>query len=159
MIRVGMGYDIHRLKEGRPLYLGGIRIPHDRGLLGHSDGDCLIHAIIDALSGAAGLPDIGRQFPDSSEEFKGIRSTLLLEKVSAGLKGGGCTILNIDSVVIAERPHLGSYIPKIQGLLAKILTVAPAALSIKAKTNEGLGEIGREEAIAAWAVALIQVSV
>lgn len=158
MIKVGLGYDIHRLEEGRPLYLGGILIPYPRGLSGHSDGDCLIHAVIDALSGAAGLPDIGRQFPDSSEEFRGIRSTLLLEKVSARLKGGGAMILNIDSVVIAERPHLGRRIPEMQDLLAKILGITPAAISIKAKTNEGLGEIGREEAIAAWVVALLQSS-
>jgi 2-C-methyl-D-erythritol 2,4-cyclodiphosphate synthase len=158
MIKVGLGYDIHRLEKDRPLYLGGILIPHHLGLSGHSDGDCLIHAVIDALSGAAGFPDIGRQFPDTDETFKGIRSTLLLSKVAALFLEEGFRISHIDTILISERPRLGPYIPEMQSVLAGILGVSPSALSIKAKTNEGLGEIGREEAIAAWSVALIQTS-
>lgn len=155
-LKVGLGYDIHRLMEGRPLYLGGVLIPHSKGLLGHSDGDCLIHAVIDALSGAAGLPDIGGQFPDSNPEYKNMRSTVLLGRVSRRLKDKGLSIINIDSVVIAESPRLASVFPEIQGTMAAILDIPPSALSIKATTNEGLGSVGREEAMAAWAVALLQ---
>lgn len=158
MIKIGLGYDIHRLEKDRILYLGGIKIPHHLGLSGHSDGDCLIHAVIDALSGAAGFPDIGCQFPDTDPAFKNIRSTLLLEKVVAMLREEGFSISNIDCVVIAERPRLGSYIPEMQRCLADKLGITPAAISIKAKTNEGLGEIGGEEAIAAWSAVLLQTS-
>jgi 2-C-methyl-D-erythritol 2,4-cyclodiphosphate synthase len=156
MIKVGMGYDIHRLEEGRPLYLGGILIPHPMGLRGHSDGDCLIHALIDALSGAAGLPDIGRQFPDDNSQYKDIRSSRLLEKVFHRLKDSGFRIINIDTIVIAESPRLAPHIPDMQILLAEILDIPPSSLSIKAKTNEGMEAVGRGEAIAAWAVALVE---
>lgn len=153
--RVGIGYDIHRLSEGRPLYLGGILIPHDRGLLGHSDGDSLIHAVIDALSGAAGFPDIGVRFPPGDEAFKDIRSTLLLEEVSGDLREGKWAIANIDAVVIAEKPRITPYVPDMKQALASILGMPDSAISIKATTNEGLGAIGQGEAIAAWAVALV----
>lgn len=142
--------------EGRPLYLGGVLIPHSKGLLGHSDGDCLIHAVIDALSGAAGLPDIGGQFPDSDPEFKNIRSTVLLKKVSEKLKVKSLSIINIDSVIIADNPRLASVFPEMKSAMAAVLNILPPALSIKATTNEGLGAVGREEAMAAWAVALLQ---
>ena len=155
-IKIGLGYDIHRLSRGRDLYLGGIKISHPLGLLGHSDGDCLIHALIDALLGAVGEADIGRLFPDTDPAFKGIRSTLLLGKVMSRLRRRRVEVLNADVVVIAQTPKLAPYIGKIKTTLGPILGVAPEDLGIKAKTNEGLGLIGREKAVACWAVVLLK---
>lgn len=155
-IKAGIGYDIHRLEKGRKLFLGGVEIDSPQGLKGHSDGDCLIHAIIDALLGASGKGDIGHLFPDTDPEYKDMRSTQLLEKVMVEMKQRGLRILNIDSVVIAEEPRLASYIPRMKEVLSSILGVKEQDLGIKAKTHEGLGEIGRKEAIAALAQALVQ---
>jgi 2-C-methyl-D-erythritol 2,4-cyclodiphosphate synthase len=155
-VKIGLGYDIHRLAKGRDLYLGGVKIPHPSGLLGHSDGDCLVHALIDALLGAAGEPDIGRLFPDTDPEYKGIRSTALLAKVVSRLRRRGSRIVNADAVVIAQAPKLASHIEAMKRALCPILGVERDNLGIKAKTNEGLGLIGRERAIACWAVVLVE---
>ena len=154
--RIGLGYDIHRLAKGRALYLGGVRIPHPSGLLGHSDGDCLVHALIDALLGAAGEPDIGRLFPDTNPKYKGIRSTVLLAEVVSRLRRGGKKVVNADAVVVAQAPKLAALIEAMKDALCPILGVEREGLGIQAKTNEGLGLIGREKAIACWAVVLIE---
>ena len=154
--KIGLGYDIHRLVRGRPLYVGGVEIPSDRGALGHSDGDCLIHAIIDALLGAEGMTDIGGLYPDSDPRTAGIRSTRLLGEVVDRLRRAEFRILNIDVVVVAENPKLGPHFPRMKEALAPILGLDGSDLGLKAKTNEGVGSIGREEAIACWAVALIE---
>lgn len=156
-IKTGLGYDVHKLEERRKLFLGGIEIPYHKGLLGHSDGDCLIHAIIDALLGAMGDKDIGQIFPDSDPEYKDIRSTELLNRIVSQLDGKNAEILNIDSIILAEEPHLSSYIPRMKEILCPILQIGQEDLGIKAKTNEGLGVIGRGEAIAAWAQVLIKL--
>jgi len=155
-IKTGLGYDIHKLEERRKLFLGGIEIPYHKGLLGHSDGDCLIHAIIDALLGAMGDKDIGQIFPDTDPEYKDIRSTELLNRIVSQLDGKNAEILNIDSIILAEEPHLSSYIPRMKEILCPILQIGQEDLGIKAKTNEGLGVIGQGEAIAAWAQVLIK---
>ena len=155
-IKIGLGYDIHRLQEGRKLFLGGIEIHFPRGLSGHSDGDCLIHAIIDALLGALGDQDIGQLFPDSDPRYKDIRSTELLEHVIERCKTSGWQILHIDSVIIAERPKISRYIGQMKEALCPLLKIDHKDLGIKAKTNEGMGLIGEGEAIAAFAQALIQ---
>lgn len=155
MNRIGFGYDIHRLSKGRPLYIGGIKIQHPAGLVGHSDGDCLIHALIDALLGAAGEADIGRRFPDTDPKLKGIRSTVLLREVMCGLRGR-VKVRNADIVVVAQAPQLASHIASMKSVLSPILGVAEDRLGIKAKTNEGLGLIGRERAVACWAVVLVE---
>jgi 2-C-methyl-D-erythritol 2,4-cyclodiphosphate synthase len=155
-IRAGLGYDIHRLEEGRRLFLGGVEIDFTKGLRGHSDGDCLIHAIIDALLGAAGKGDIGQHFPDSDPQIKDVRSTELLKKVMGLIKERNMVILSVDSIVIAEEPKLGPYIPKMKETLGPILGVGQDGLGIKAKTNEGMGVIGEGEAIAAWAQVLVR---
>lgn len=153
--KVGVGYDIHRLVRGRKLILGGVEIPHGRGSLGHSDGDCLVHALIDALLGALGQGDIGQLFPDTDPGWKDIRSTELLEDVVDLLKDRGATIQNVDAVIAAERPRLGPHVNAMKQTLAPILGVPEGSVGIKAKTNEGLGAVGRGRAIACWAVALI----
>ena len=153
--KVGVGYDIHRLVRGRKLILGGVEIPHGRGSLGHSDGDCLVHALIDALLGALGQGDIGQLFPDTDPGWKDIRSTELLEDVVDLLKDRGATIQNVDAVIAAERPRLGPHVNAMKQTLAPILGVPEDSVGIKAKTNEGLGAVGRGRAIACWAVALI----
>ena len=155
-IKTGLGYDIHKLEERRKLFLGGIEIPYRKGLLGHSDGDCLIHAIIDALLGAMGDKDIGQIFPDTDPKYKDIRSTELLNRIVSQLDGKNAEILNIDSIILAEEPHLSSYIPRMKEILCPILQIEQEDLGIKAKTNEGLGVIGQGEAIAAWAQVLIK---
>jgi 2-C-methyl-D-erythritol 2,4-cyclodiphosphate synthase len=157
MIRAGLGYDIHKFKKGRKLYLGGVEIPFAQGLEGHSDGDCLIHAIIDALLGALEEGDIGQLFPDTDPKFKGIRSTELLREVVEKLKAKGMEIINIDSVVIAEEPRLSSHILGMKKTLNSILGVERGRLSIKAKTNEGIGLIGKKRAIASWALVLLKI--
>ncbi len=155
MVRAGLGYDIHRFEKGRKLYLGGVEIPFTQGLAGHSDGDCLIHAIIDALLGASGEGDIGQLFPDTDPKFKDIRSTELLKEVVKKLKAQGMEIINIDSVVIAEEPRLASYILGMKKILSSILGLERERLSIKAKTNEGIGWIGKKRAVASWALVLV----
>lgn len=155
-IRVGMGYDVHRFEEGRPLWLGGINIPHTHGLAGHSDADVLIHAICDALLGAAALRDIGHHFPDTAEEFSGIDSKILLRKTVRILAEAGWRIGNVDATVCAERPKLNPHIPAMQACLAPLMNISPEDVSIKATTTEKLGFTGREEGMAAYAVVLIE---
>lgn len=155
MIRVGQGYDVHRLVEGRKLILGGVEIPHPTGLLGHSDADVLIHAICDALLGAAALGDVGRRFPDSDPKYKGISSVLLLIEVGKLLATMQCNINNIDATIIAQKPRLAPYIEQMRRNIASALGMGIGAVSIKATTEEGLGFSGREEGIAATAVAVI----
>ena len=154
-IRVGMGYDVHRLVPGRPLFLGGIEIPFELGLDGHSDADVLIHAICDALLGAARLRDIGHHFPDTAGEFAGIDSKILLQRTVALLKEKGWSVGNVDATVCAEKPKLNPHIPTMQKVLAPLLEVEPEEVSIKATTTERLGFTGRMEGISAYAVALI----
>lgn len=154
-MRIGFGYDIHRLMAGRRLVIGGVIIPHEVGEAGHSDGDVLSHALIDALLGAAGLPDIGEQFPPSDSRYKDIASTELLSRVLKLLKQHDLTIINIDTCVILEEPKLFTYKKRIGETLAKILGLLPSQISIKAKTKEGLGSTGRNEAIEAYAIALL----
>ena len=154
-MRIGTGYDVHRLVEGRKLVLGGVEIPYPKGLLGHSDADVLLHAICDALLGAAALGDIGKHFPDSSQEFKSIDSRILLERVGNLLQNRGWKIDNIDSTVIAQSPRLAAYIPTMCSNIAYILKIKPDQVSVKATTTEGLGWEGQGEGIAAQAVVLI----
>ncbi len=155
-IRVGFGYDVHRLVPGRDLWLGGIKINHALGLLGHSDADVLIHAICDAMLGAANMRDIGYHFPDKSEEFKGIDSKILLAKTAELIASKGYKVGNIDATVCAEQPKLNPHIPSMQRTLAEILQVDMEDISIKATTTEKLGFTGREEGISAYAVVLIE---
>lgn len=155
MFRVGIGYDIHRLVEGRKLFIGGIEIPYIKGLLGHSDGDVLLHAVCDALLGAIAAGDIGGYFPDTDPAYQGINSVKLLEMVVSLLKEKGFTINNVDTVIIAQEPILLPFKKQIQKSMSKVLDINEDCVSIKAKTNEGMGEIGRKEAIAAHAVVSI----
>ena len=154
-IRVGFGFDVHRLVEGRDLWLGGILVPHTLGLLGHSDADVLIHAICDALLGAANMRDIGYHFPDSASEFENIDSKVLLRKTVGLIASKGYRIGNIDATVCAERPKLKNYIPQMQKVLAEVMNIDVDDVSIKATTTEKLGFTGREEGISAYAVVLI----
>jgi 2-C-methyl-D-erythritol 2,4-cyclodiphosphate synthase len=154
--RIGTGYDIHRLVEGRRLILGGVEIPFDRGLLGHSDSDVLSHAVCDALLGAAALGDIGSHFPDSDLQFQGASSLDLLARVAHMLGEAGYKIANIDATILAERPRLATFISRMREHLASVLEIDVEQVSVKAKTGEGLGEVGKGEAIAAHAVALIE---
>ena len=155
-LRVGLGYDLHRLVEGRRLILGGVEIPFDRGLLGHSDADALCHAITDAILGACGTGDIGRHFPDDDERWRDAPSTDLLRRAVCLVRDRGFAVHNVDAVVIAERPKLSPHLPAIAGRLADVLQVGADDVSVKGKTGEGLGEIGRGEAIAVHAVALVR---
>jgi 2-C-methyl-D-erythritol 2,4-cyclodiphosphate synthase len=155
-IKAGLGYDIHRLVEGRKLFLGGVKIDFPKGLKGHSDGDCLIHALIDALLGAAGEKDIGQIFPDTDPRYNDIQSTALLKKVIGLINEKDMEILSIDSIIIAEKPKLTPYIHQMKEILCPILGVGRDDLGIKAKTNEGLGEIGQGVAIASWAQVLVK---
>lgn len=155
-MRVGLGYDVHKLVEDRLLILGGIDIPFEKGLMGHSDADVLIHAICDALLGAAGLNDIGVHFPDTDSKYKDISSMKLLAKTVQMLKASGFSILNIDTVIFAEAPKLSSYRSAMQQNIASTLKLETTQINIKATTTEGLGMIGSGEGIAAMAVALIQ---
>lgn len=154
-LRVGFGYDVHQLQEGRKFTLGGILIPSEKGPIAHSDGDVLIHAICDALLGAANLGDIGVHFPDNSEVYKGIDSKVLLRKTMDLINDAGYKVVNIDTTVNLERPKLKEYISIMQTTLANILKVSASEISIKATTSEKLGFIGREEGLAVQAVALI----
>lgn len=155
-IRVGFGFDVHRLVEGRELWLGGIRFEHELGLLGHSDADVLIHAICDALLGAANMRDIGYHFPDTAGEFKGIDSKVLLEKTVRLIAGKGYRVGNVDATVCAERPKLKARIPEMQEVLARVMGIDPNDVSVKATTTEKLGFTGREEGISAYATVLIE---
>ncbi|MFH0990238.1 MAG: 2-C-methyl-D-erythritol 2,4-cyclodiphosphate synthase [bacterium] len=153
--RIGLGYDVHQFAQRRKLILGGVRIPHSAGLDGHSDADVLLHAICDALLGAAGLPDIGKQFPNTSKKYKNISSIILLRTVAHLLKKEGMLIGNVDSMVILQSPKIGEYIPSMKKKISKALGIPLHSISIKATTNEHLGFIGREEGCAALATTLI----
>ena len=155
-IRVGFGFDVHRLVVGRELWLGGIKLEHELGLLGHSDADVLIHAICDALLGAANLRDIGYHFPDNAGEFKGIDSKILLARTVDLIATKGYRVGNIDATVCAERPKLKARIPEMQEVLAHVMDIDPEDVSIKATTTEKLGFTGREEGISAYATVLIE---
>jgi 2-C-methyl-D-erythritol 2,4-cyclodiphosphate synthase len=154
-IRVGLGFDVHRLVKGRKLWLGGVHIPHDYGCDGHSDADVLLHAICDALLGAAGLRDIGFHFPNTDASFKNIDSKILLTKVSKLLVEKNWSVGNIDATVAMERPKINPYVPEMVSTIAKILHIEESNVSIKATTNETLGYVGKEEGVNAWAVAMI----
>jgi 2-C-methyl-D-erythritol 2,4-cyclodiphosphate synthase len=155
-MRIGFGYDVHALAEGCELWIGGIRIDHPYGLAGHSDADVLIHAICDALLGAANMRDIGSHFPDTSSKYKNIDSKILLRETMHLLREAGYELENIDATVAAEQPRLNPHIPAMQQTLAGVLSVPPGDISIKATTTEQLGFTGRREGIAAYAVALIK---
>jgi 2-C-methyl-D-erythritol 2,4-cyclodiphosphate synthase len=155
MFRIGFGYDVHQLVEGRPLCIGGIEIPHEKGSLGHSDGDALIHAICDALLGAACLKDIGHHFPDTSTEFKGIDSKILLKRTVEILIRNGYSIGNIDSTICLQKPKINDYIEKMQTILAETMGISTNQISIKATTTEKLGFVGNEEGVAVYAIVLI----
>jgi 2-C-methyl-D-erythritol 2,4-cyclodiphosphate synthase len=154
--RIGLGYDVHALQENIPLIIGGVNIPHSHGLKGHSDADVLIHAIIDALFGALALGDIGQHYPDSSDEFKGIDSRILLKKAYDLILTQGYKIVNLDSTIMMERPKLKDYIPGMRKIIADVLSCNPEMISIKATTTEKLGFTGREEGVAAEAVVLLE---
>ena len=157
MIRVGFGYDVHQLTEGRDLWIGGIKIEHTLGLLGHSDADVLIHAICDAILGAANMRDIGYHFPPKKgNEFENIDSKILLRKTIDIVATKGYTVGNIDATVCAERPKLNPHIPQMQQMLAEVMNIDPDCVSIKATTSEKLGFTGREEGISAYAVVLLE---
>jgi len=157
-IRVGEGWDVHRLVEGRPLVLGGVTIPHTHGLLGHSDADALAHAITDALLGAAGLGDIGRHFPDTAAEFKGADSMVLLAEAASRVRAQGWSIVNIDSTVVAQAPKLAPHIEAMRTRLAEVLGLAPGDVNVKAKTAEKLGPVGELQAMEARAVCLLSAA-
>ena len=154
-MRIGMGYDVHRLVEGRELWMGGIKIEHSMGLLGHSDADVLIHAICDAILGAANMRDIGYHFPDTAAETDGIDSKILLAKTMKLVEAKGYRLGNIDATICAERPKMNPHIPEMQKCLAGVIGTDPDNISIKATTTERLGFTGREEGISAYAVVLL----
>ena len=153
-MRIGQGFDVHALVAGRKLVIGGVTIPHDRGLEGHSDADVLLHAICDALLGAAGLGDIGRHFPDTDAAYKGADSRALLRQVKAKL--GKAKIINIDATILAQEPRMAPHVPRMIGNIAADLGIAPGAVNVKATTTERLGFLGRAEGIAAQAVVLLE---
>jgi 2-C-methyl-D-erythritol 2,4-cyclodiphosphate synthase len=155
-MRIGIGYDVHKFEKGRKLMLGGMTIPHAKGLAGHSDADVLVHALMDALLGAAGLDDIGHLFPNTDPVYRNASSLMLLTQVMGHLRAQKYTVGNVDVTVIAEEPKIGRFIPGMKKHLAELLNVAPEQIGIKATTNEGMGFIGRGEGIAAVAVALIE---
>lgn len=152
MFRIGFGYDVHRLVEGRPLILGGIKIPHHLGLMGHSDADVLTHATIDAILGALARGDIGQHFPDSDPQYKNMDSLLMLKKVMEWVSQDGFRINNLDTTLVAEKPKLASYLATMRERLSEILGITPDQINIKATTSEGMGFCGREEGMAAFAV-------
>jgi 2-C-methyl-D-erythritol 2,4-cyclodiphosphate synthase len=153
--RIGFGYDVHKLETGRQLILGTVKIEHDKGSVAHSDGDVLLHAICDALLGAAGLRDIGYHFPDTDDTYKGISSSTLLAEVFAKIRANGYSISNIDSSIALQTPKLSRFIPLMQEKIAEILNILPGQVSVKATTTEKLGFEGREEGVSAYATALI----
>ncbi len=158
-MRVGIGYDIHRLKRGLPLVLGGVSIAHDRGPEAHSDGDVLAHAIGDALLGALGLGDLGTHFPDSDARWRGVSSLTLLEQIRRLSRERGARLVNVDATLIAEAPRIGPHVAAMREHLGRALGVEPDRISVKATTNERLGAIGREVGIAAMAVAMMEVGI
>jgi len=157
-IRIGLGYDVHPLAAGQNLCLGGLIIPHEKGTVGHSDGDVLIHAICDALLGAANLRDIGYHFPDSSDEFKGIDSKILLKRTVSMLTDNGYSIINIDATICLQVPRIMDSIPDMKEILANVMKINCDQISIKATTTERLGFVGREEGVSTYAIALIEKS-
>ena len=157
MLRVGMGYDVHQLVEGRKLIMGGVEIPHEKGLWGHSDADVLLHAIMDALLGAIGEGDIGKHFPDTDERYKGISSIALLEKVAKLLKSKNVVIQNIDSTIIAQRPKMAPHIPSMRENIAKALGIEVNQINVKATTEEKLGFTGKEQGISSQAITLVDM--
>ncbi len=154
-MRIGQGYDVHQLVEGRPLILGGVHVPYDKGLAGHSDADVLLHAICDALLGAAALGDIGQHFPDTDKKFSGVDSRVLLRAVSDLLNQGSHDIMNLDATIVAQKPKLSPYVAQMRQTIAEDLNVDISQVNIKATTTEKLGFEGRGEGIAAQAIALI----
>ena len=156
MIRVGMGYDVHQLVESRDLWMGGIKIEHTKGLLGHSDADVLLHAICDAILGAANMRDIGYHFPDTAAETDGMDSKIILKKTIELIANKGYHLVNVDATICAERPKMNPHIPQMQQTMAEVIGCDPDQISIKATTTEHLGFTGREEGISAYAVALIE---
>lgn len=157
MIRVGTGYDVHRLVQGRKLVLGGVEMAHVKGLDGHSDADALMHAICDALLGALGEPDIGQLFPNSDLRWCGVSSRVFLEEAARRVAARGGRVINVDATILAEKPKLGPHIPAMKANIASALGISPASVGIKATTNEGLGFVGRQEGIAAIAVASVEL--
>ncbi len=155
-MRIGCGYDIHPLAPGRKLILGGVEVPHDKGLVGHSDADALVHAICDALLGAMGEGDLGKHYPSSDPKYKDISSLALLEDMALRLSKRGFRLVNLDSVIVAQAPRLGPYLDEMGEKIAKVLGVGSEAVNVKVKSGEGLDAIGRQEAIAAQAVCLIE---
>ena len=155
-IRVGFGFDVHQLVEERDFWLGGILIPYSKGALGHSDADVILHSICDALLGAAALGDIGKHFPDTSNDFKNIDSKILLKKVCELILENGYSISNIDTTLCLEKPKIAPYIPQMRNAISKVMNLDEARISIKATTNEKMGFVGREEGIVSYAVALIK---
>jgi 2-C-methyl-D-erythritol 2,4-cyclodiphosphate synthase len=155
--KIGIGYDIHRLQEGKKLFLGGVEIPFSKGSVGHSDGDCLIHAIIDALLGALGEGDIGQLFPDTDPRYRNTRSLPLLEIVMERVRDLNGTVHHVDCIIMAEAPRMGPHIPGMKQVLCPLLGIEARDLGIKAKTNEGIGPIGQGEAMAALAQAMVKL--
>ena len=155
-MKIGFGYDSHRLAAGRRLVLGGKEIPHEKGLMGHSDADVLIHAVCDAILGAAGLGDIGRQFPDTDPAYRDIAGLILLERVRALAAAKGCRIRNVDSTVVLEKPKLAPHLSEMAENIAGVLRIPASQVSVKAKTNEGMGLVGAGEGAAAFAVVLVE---
>lgn len=156
MIRIGNGYDVHKLVEGRKLILGGIEIPHTKGVLGHSDGDVLIHAIMDAMLGALALGDIGQHFPDNDNQYKNIDSSLLLEKVASLIKDRGYKVVNLDSIIVLQKPKVKPYIESMREKISKILDLDKEQVSVKATTEEKLGFTGDESGVKSYCVVLLQ---
>ena len=154
--RVGNGYDVHQLAEGLPLVLGGVAIPHTKGCVAHSDGDVLIHALCDALLGALALGDIGHHFPDTSDEYAGIDSKILLSRVVAMIRDRGWEIVNVDNTLLAQKPKIAPFVPRMRKTLADVMGIPVEAVSVKATTTERLGFTGREEGIAAYATCLLR---
>ena len=154
--RVGNGYDVHQLADGLPLVLGGVKIPHTKGCVAHSDGDVLIHAICDALLGALALGDIGQHFPDTADEYAGIDSKILLRRVAEMIAEHGWSVVNVDATLLAQKPKIAPFVPQMRQALADVLGLSVDVVSVKATTTERLGFVGREEGIAAQAVCLLQ---
>ena len=157
-LRVGFGFDVHRLDEGQPFFIGGIKIPHSKGAVGHSDADVLIHTICDAILGAADLRDIGFHFPDTDGKYKGIDSKILLKDVMALVRKEGYELANVDATIALQVPKVNPYVSEMKSVLAQTMGVIPGQISIKATTTEKLSFVGREEGVSAYAVALIQCS-
>lgn len=158
-MRAGIGYDVHKLTEGRKLIMGGVEIPHEKGLLGHSDADVLVHAVMDALLGASALGDIGKHFPDTDPAYKGISSLKLLGHVADLLRGNGFTISNIDATIIAQKPKMAPHIPQMRKNMAEVLGIPLSRLNVKATTEEGLGFTGSGEGISSQAICLLEEQV